>query len=445
MSQNLSWFTMSPSPNNQPVNSSSDGTYLYILDSYSGTVTKVLLSNPATYTNNFITSGNGTGLSYGIAVANGYVFIATPTDSIKQYNASTGALVNSNFANLGVNNTGFIYIRTDSTYLYALYGSGDIYRFNLSNGAKNPSGVWFTGVQRNAFFVDSQYIYTSTTGSNIVIAPLSNPTSITVLFSDIVTPLNISFGMTTDGLDIYTTNQGGNAVDKYNIATNTMTYNWVKSTTLNSPCGIYYVPTTQSYGPNYGYVSNFGSGVISQIELYYTPYPCFKRDTKILTNQGYVPIQKLRKGHLVKTLHDGYVPVYMMGKSVMQHNADKKRIKTQLYKCSPEKYPELTEDLILTGCHSILIEEFKSEEQRKKSAEVNHGNIYVTDGLYRLPACVDTRASVYETPGEYTIYHLALEHEDYYMNYGIYANGLLVESCSKRFLKELSNMKIVSK
>jgi hypothetical protein len=29
------------------------------------------------------------------------------------------------------------------------------------------------------------------------------------------------------------------------------------------------------------------------------------------------------------------------------------------------------------------------------------------------------------------------------MNYGVYANGLLVESCSKRYLTELSNMRIL--
>jgi hypothetical protein len=29
---------------------------------------------------------------------------------------------------------------------------------------------------------------------------------------------------------------------------------------------------------------------------------------------------------------------------------------------------------------------------------------------------------------------MALENDDYYMNYGIYANGLLVESTSKRFM-----------
>jgi len=30
------------------------------------------------------------------------------------------------------------------------------------------------------------------------------------------------------------------------------------------------------------------------------------------------------------------------------------------------------------------------------------------------------------------------------MNYGIYANGLLVESCSKRYLIELSKMEIIN-
>lgn len=444
MSQNLNWFTLTPYPNNQPVNSASDGTYLYVMDSYSGTVKKVLISNPAVYTNNFITSGNSIGQSYGIAVAGGYVYIPTFTDSIQKWNASTGELVSSSFINIGINNSYFVMLRTDSTYLYALTLQGNnIYRFNLSDGAKNPNSVWFSGVAGQAFFIDSQYLYTSTTSRNIVRAPLSNPSSTTVLFSD-TNNLFISFGMACDGTNVYTSHQGGNAIDKYNIATNTMTYNWITST-LNGPCGIEIAPLAASYGSTYAYISNYGSGVISQIELFYTPYPCFKRDTKILTNLGYIPIQKLRKGHLVKTLHDGYVPVYMMGKSVMQHNADKKRIKTQLYKCTKDKYPELIEDLVITGCHSILVEDFKNEEEREKTAKVNHGNIYVTDRMYRLPACVDTRASVYETPGEYTIYHIALEHEDYYMNYGIYANGLLVESCSKRFLKELSNMTIVSK
>ena len=56
-------------------------------------------------------------------------------------------------------------------------------------------------------------------------------------------------------------------------------------------------------------------------------------------------------------------------------------------------------------------------------------------------ACLDEEnANVFETPGEYTIYHFALENADYYMNYGVFANGLLVESSSKRYMIECSQM-----
>lgn len=58
-------------------------------------------------------------------------------------------------------------------------------------------------------------------------------------------------------------------------------------------------------------------------------------------------------------------------------------------------------------------------------------------------ACIDERSKVYQKQGYHTFYHLALENENYYYNYGIYANGLLVESCSKRYLKELSNMTLI--
>jgi hypothetical protein len=169
---------------------------------------------------------------------------------------------------------------------------------------------------------------------------------------------------------------------------------------------------------------------------------CFKEGSKILTNKGYKHIQDLRKGDLVKTLKHGYKAIDMIGKSEIYHSALQERIHNQLYKCSQSKYPEIFEPLIITGHHSILVNEFISDEQREKTSK-ELGDIYITDDKYRLPACVDKRASVYETPGSYTIYHLALENDNYYMNYGIYANGLLVETCSKRYLKELSNMSLI--
>jgi hypothetical protein len=170
--------------------------------------------------------------------------------------------------------------------------------------------------------------------------------------------------------------------------------------------------------------------------------PCFKKDTRILTSDGYRRIQDIRKGDMVYTYIHGYKAVHAIGYKQIHHNATPNKIQTQLYRCSRSKYPELLEDLIITGCHSILIPEFISQEQNDKTLVVL-GDIYMTDNLYRLPACVDDRTTVYETPGEYTIYHLALEHDDYYSNYGIYANGLLVETCSKRYMKELSNMTLI--
>jgi hypothetical protein len=113
----------------------------------------------------------------------------------------------------------------------------------------------------------------------------------------------------------------------------------------------------------------------------------------------------------------------------------------RLYICKKEAYPELTEDLIVTGAHSILVDEL-TEEEREKTV-FYAGKILVTDQKYRLMACLDERAQPYRVEGVHTIWHLALEHDDPLMNYGIYANGLLVETASKRMMKDLSGMKLV--
>jgi hypothetical protein len=133
----------------------------------------------------------------------------------------------------------------------------------------------------------------------------------------------------------------------------------------------------------------------------------------------------------------------MIGKRDIKHSALKERIKDQLYKCTHDKYKEVFEDLIITGSHSILVDNFVNEKQKQQTIEMNNGRLFITDNKYRLPACLDERTSVYEIPGTYTIYHLALENDNYFMNYGIYANGLLVETCSQRYLKELSNMTLI--
>ena len=422
---------------NSNVNSTNDGTYLYTASACGSKISSILLSNPSSYTSTFINTGYS---NYGVTVFGGFIYTDTTVGIIQKWNAATGASVNSNWASFSEANGNTMIFTNDGTYLYAMPGNGvNIYRYNLSNGVRNPAGVWYNSGGGPTMTIYGNYLYTNTNLHNIVRVNLSNA-SATVIYSN--ANLTYNYGIAYDGTYFYLSDQNGHAIHRYDSSANTFDLNWRPLAYGSSPCGITIAFTTSS--TIYGYVNNFGSNTIDQFMLAErVAYPCFKRDTKILTNQGYIPIQRLKKGHLVKTLNDGFVPVCMLGKSTIQHNASEERIKTQLYRCPKSAYPELTEDLVLTGCHSILVKKFKNAEERQSTIVVN-GNIYSTDNLYRLPACVDTRAVVYETPGEYTIYHLALENEDYYMNYGIYANGLLVESCSKRYLKELSNMKLIS-
>jgi hypothetical protein len=153
----------------------------------------------------------------------------------------------------------------------------------------------------------------------------------------------------------------------------------------------------------------------------------------------YRPIETLTTGTLVKTSRDGYKKVVLVGKGTLQNPGTDERIENRLYKCSPEQYPELTEDLFITGCHSILVDSL-TESQRQET--VKHlGKVFVTDRKYRLMACLDERATPFNSEGTYAIYHLALEHEDGNMNYGVYANGgLLVETCCLNSLRSRSNM-----
>lgn len=178
----------------------------------------------------------------------------------------------------------------------------------------------------------------------------------------------------------------------------------------------------------------------------YPASPCFLQGTKILCQKNgvetYIPIEGLKPGTLVKTSRDGYKKIELIGRGEMINPGNDDRTENRLYKCSKEKYPELFEDLYITGCHSILVDNLTEEQKEKTIKQL--GRIFVTDKKYRLMASVDERAKPWNSEGKYTIWHIALENEDDKKNYGIYANGMLiVETCSINFLKNRSNMNII--
>jgi len=227
--------------------------------------------------------------------------------------------------------------------------------------------------------------------------------------------------------------------------------------------GSYTVGSGGPYGPGSGYtswrISSNSYGTSPQNVVYangselnpdgayylYPAAPCFLEGSKILAlvegKETYVPIENLRKGDLIKTCCNGYKKVALIGKGDIVNPGNNERLEDRLYKCSLEKYPELTEDLYLTGFHSILVDKL-TDVQLEKTIKYMI-NIFVTDNKYRLIACIDERAEPWNSEGRFTIWHIALENVDERMNYGIYANGgLLVESCSINFLKNHTNMSI---
>jgi len=199
-------------------------------------------------------------------------------------------------------------------------------------------------------------------------------------------------------------------------------------------------PSPQNIVYNVGDILT-GNGTTDLYYLYPSA-PCFLEGTTILCKvddiEKYVPVEELKNGTLVKTSLDGYKPVVLLGKGTIKNSGNDERTENRLYKCSTSKYPQLKDDLYITGCHSIL--EFPITEKQKEDT-INHlGRLFVTDKKYRLMACVDERAEPWNSEGMYTIWHFALESNDEKINYGVYANGgLLVETCSIFYLKKMSS------
>ena len=175
------------------------------------------------------------------------------------------------------------------------------------------------------------------------------------------------------------------------------------------------------------------------------PAPCFREGSQILCDvsgvETYRAIETLRPGMLVKTLTSGLMPIEMIGYTTLQNPGHSERIQNRLYKCSTTNYPTLSEDLYITGCHSILVDHLTEVQKEATLAQLER--IFITEDKYRLMACIDERAEPHVDEASYTIWHIALENTEYYQNYGIWANGLLVETCSKRYIKELSGMTLV--
>ena len=188
---------------------------------------------------------------------------------------------------------------------------------------------------------------------------------------------------------------------------------------------------------------------------------CFLQGMKLLcydvesNEDRYLCIEDLKPGMLVVTHHHGYVPIDLIGyREVFNPGlaSNTERTKNRLYACRGAGLGGGglgvggvgLGDLVITGCHSLLVDSLTMPEMNAMRSECD-GKLYQTDDKYRLMAYAATNhTEIYDYEGQAVIWHLALKHEDRYMNYGVYANGVLVETCSRRMLEEYSEMTFVA-
>ena len=164
---------------------------------------------------------------------------------------------------------------------------------------------------------------------------------------------------------------------------------------------------------------------------------CFNEGTKILCMNNnleeYIPIEDLQKGDLVKTYKHGNRKIDLIGKQQMINTPENFCI--CMYKMKKTDNNALIEDLIITGCHSILVDDLGSF---KEENDMLVGSTQMIDDKYLLLSAVSDQFVKLDNTNLYTYYHFILENNGNDERFGVWANGVLVEaSCMKHFINHI--------
>ena len=168
---------------------------------------------------------------------------------------------------------------------------------------------------------------------------------------------------------------------------------------------------------------------------YYPQPSCYNEGTKILClnenfQEEYIPIEKLRKGILVKSYLHGYRRIHLIGKNKMINSAS--NFCHCMYKMKKTEENELLEDLIILGGHSILVDDLG--EYKEENDKIFGGETQKIDDKYLLLSCLSKDFIKLENSDIYTYYHFILENNgNDEERFGVWANGILSETPSKNY------------
>ena len=232
----------------------------------------------------------------------------------------------------------------------------------------------------------------------------------------------------------------------YTVTTNDIDGDSVTVTATTKPKWLSFDGTTLSGRPSrsvwgqYNVVLTASDGTLNTTQSFTIMVRkpiCFNEGTNILCfkdgKEQYVRVGRLREGDEVKTLNHGYKKITDMRKGTYKLNGLRDM---GMYRM--KKQGDMIADLEMTGLHSVLVDanDAKYADDIKRQRGINNKKSYI-DGKFRLRANESHEFEQMEQK-EYTIYSFALEEQQ--EQYGIWANGVLVETTKRKNL-EISNMK----
>jgi len=163
---------------------------------------------------------------------------------------------------------------------------------------------------------------------------------------------------------------------------------------------------------------------------------CFSEDTNILclnldSKEEYIPVKNLKKGDLVKTYLHGYRKINIICKGILKNNIS--NFRDCMYKMKKTDENGLIEDLMVTGGHSIMVDELTKEEH---DTTVRIWKLDQVDNKYLLMAGISDKFEQIQGDKIFKYYHFSLENDGNPDNrYGVFANGVLVETPSETDIK----------
>ena len=319
----------------------------------------------------------------------------------------------------------------DAGYKYVNYFKGEAYPQRSGYDAKTPLELldlttFYVRSNPGDAFTDPYFVFSTTangTALNTSAVNLPVQRSLSYKFirsesnSNTNHPFNVGTAHQTNGSSIAINSDGSGGVVS-NVLQSSSAASIVHGEEL-------YFKVPYHYGwdsEELKYFCYIHSGMIKNFDL--GAAPCFDASTKILClrddKEEQVLVSELKKGDLIVTYKHGVLPIQKIGSATLLFNSDTDYRQT-LYRL--KKTDEMTDDLLVTGRHGILLDDWSTHVTEESRSHEPHTTI---DDKVILSAGYCNMFEAEKEPQTHTIYHIALGGEQ--RRYGIYANGALMET-----------------